>query len=289
MTTHVHPVSLGFDTCYVLKARGVIVLDAGQPKKGRAFVAGLRRTSILPEEVQLILLTHAHWDHMGSAAELKEITGAPLAVHEREASWVEHGNPSLPPGVTTWGRTLMAINRLAMPLITIPPARVDRRLVDETVSLEEFGIPGIVVPTPGHSPGSVSILLDSGEAFVGDLAMNRAPLTLSPGLPIFADDLEEVVRSWRQLLDLGVRKVYPAHGKPFSVDVIRRILDLISDARLDSENQPQERNHAGREQTFRALVPSGDHRAGRRSGAAVQYGIHSGGLCGRVDRGIGFP
>lgn len=225
MATDIFPISLGFDTCYVLKNSGVIVLDAGQPKKGRAFAAGLGRISVLPGDVQLILLTHAHWDHMGWAAELKELTGAPLAVHEREASWVEHGNPALPPGVTAWGRVFMATLKLVMPLITIPSARVDRRLGDETVSLEEFGIPGIVIPTPGHSPGSVSVLLDSGEAFVGDLAMNRAPLTLSPGLPIFADDLEEVVQSWRRLLELGVTRVFPAHGRPFSADVIRRILD----------------------------------------------------------------
>ncbi len=225
MTTEIFPIDLGFDTCYVLRAAGVIVLDAGQPKKGRAFLRGLTRASIQPEAIQLILLTHAHWDHMGSAAELKALTGAPLAVHEKEADWVERGDPPLPPGVTVWGRVFMSVHRLLMPFIEVPPARVDRTLSDAIFRLEEFGIPGVVVPTPGHSPGSVSILLDSGEAFVGDLAMNRAPLTLSPGLPIFADDPAEVLQSWRRLLDLGAQRVFPAHGKPFSADVIRRILD----------------------------------------------------------------
>ena len=223
--TEITPIALGFDTCYVLKASGVIAIDAGQPKKGGAFLAGLSRASIAPEEIQLILLTHAHWDHMGSAAELKAVTGAPLAVHEREVGWVEQGNPPLPPGVTAWGRVLMAMHRLFMPLITVPPARVDRALTDEVLPLADFGIPGVVVPTPGHSPGSVSVLLESGEAFVGDLAMNRMPLCMSPGLPIFADDLDEVIRSWHRLLELGVKTVYPAHGKPFPADVMRRILD----------------------------------------------------------------
>ena len=223
--TEITPIALGFDTCYVLKASGVIAIDAGQPKKGGAFLAGLSRASIAPEEIQLILLTHAHWDHMGSAAELKAVTGAPLAVHEREVGWVEQGNPPLPPGVTAWGRVLMAMHRLFMPLITVPPARVDRVLTDEVFPLADFGIPGVAVPTPGHSPGSMSVLLESGEAFVGDLAMNRMPLRMSPGLPIFADDLDEVIRSWHRLLELGVKTVYPAHGKPFSADVMRRILD----------------------------------------------------------------
>ena len=225
MTTEVFPIALGFDTCYVLKGDGVIVLDAGQPNRGQAFLNGLRRASIRPDEVGLILLTHAHWDHMGSAKDLKEITGAPLAVHHREAAWVEQANPPLPPGVTRWGKIFMSVHQLLMPLIKLAATSVDRRLGDEVTSLAEFGIAGDVIPTPGHSPGSVSVLLESGEAFVGDLAMNRLPLRLSPGLPIFADDPDQVVQSWRRLLELGVTTVYPAHGKPFSADVMRAAID----------------------------------------------------------------
>ena len=225
MTTKIFPVPLGFDTCYLLQGDGVIVIDAGQPKKGGAFRKGLRGAGVDPSDVGLILLTHAHWDHMGSAKDLKEITGAPLAVHAGEAAWVENGNPPLPPGVTTWGRVFMSVHRLLMPLIDVPATGVDRRLGDDVTSLEEFGIAGRVVPTPGHSPGSVSIVLDSGEAFVGDLAMNRLPLRLSPGLPIFADDLDEVVRSWRRLLEYDVKTIYPAHGAPFDADIMRTLLD----------------------------------------------------------------
>jgi glyoxylase-like metal-dependent hydrolase (beta-lactamase superfamily II) len=226
MDTQIFPVPLGFDTCYVLRGDGVIVVDAGQPKKGRAFLNGLRRAGIQAQDVGLILLTHAHWDHMGSAKDLKEITGAPLAVHACEAAWVEGGNPPLPPGVTGWGKTFMFVHRLLMPLIHVPATVVERRLGDDVTSLVEFGIPGLVVPTPGHSPGSVSVVLESGEAFVGDLAMNRFPLRLSPGLPIFAEDPEEVVRSWRRLLQYDVSTIYPAHGAPFSVDVMRTALGL---------------------------------------------------------------
>ena len=226
MKTDVFSIPLGFDTCYVLKGDGVIAVDAGQLKKGQAFRKGLRRAGIPPHDVGLILLTHAHWDHMGSAKDLKEITGAPLAVHAREAAWVESGNPPLPPGVTGWGKAFMSIHRILMPLITVPETNVELRLGDDVTSLDEFGIPGLVVPTPGHSPGSVSVLLESGEAFVGDLAMNRFPLRLSPGLPIFADDPEQVVHSWGRLLQYDVTTIYPAHGAPFPVGVMQAALGL---------------------------------------------------------------
>lgn len=92
---------------------------------------------------------------------------------------------------------------------------------DDELSLADYGVPGRIIYTPGHSMGSVSVLLETGDAFVGDLAMNEFPLRLSPGLPIFAEDMQKVNESWRQLLDEGVKMVYPAHGKPFPAAIMR--------------------------------------------------------------------
>ena len=61
-------------------------------------------------------------------------------------------------------------------------------------------------------------------AFVGDLAMNRFPLRLSPGLPIFAENPDALVESWERLLNEGATTVYPAHGKPFPAEIIRRAI-----------------------------------------------------------------
>lgn len=223
--TAIHGIPLGFDTCYVLRDRGVVVLDAGQPNRLPRFLRGLAEAGVRPEEVGLVLLTHAHWDHMGSAADIQSATGAPLAVHHSEAGWVEEANPPLPPGLTPWGRTFMALHRLALPFIELSPARVDLRLGDDPWSLEELGVPGVVIPTPGHSKGSVSVVLESGEAFVGDLAMNRFPLTLRPSLSILGDDMDTVKRSWVRILESGARTIYPAHGNPFPVEAIGRVLD----------------------------------------------------------------
>jgi glyoxylase-like metal-dependent hydrolase (beta-lactamase superfamily II) len=174
--------------------------------------------------VGLIILTHGHWDHVGSAAELKSLTGAPLAMHRSEVDWLEQSLTPLPPGITAWGRALMSLNRLFMPFIGVPPAKVDLPLGDDGFSLTDYGVPGRILHTPGHTAGSVSVLLDTGEAIVGDLAMNKFPLRLSPGLPVLGDDLAAVLSSWRLLLELGATTVYPAHGKPFSAEVIREAL-----------------------------------------------------------------
>ena len=224
MAVEIFQIQLGFDQCYVLKSEGVIAVDAGAPNKGRNFSRGLERASIHPQDVQLVVITHGHWDHVGSAGELKAITGAKLAMHQREVHWLEQSLAPLPPGVTLWGRIFISLHKKFMPLINIPPAKVDVALGDEGLSLSDYGIPGRVLHTPGHSSGSLSVLLDTGEAFVGDLAMNKFPLRFSPGLPIFAEDQAAVVESWRSLLDQGATTVYPAHGKPFPAEVIRKAI-----------------------------------------------------------------
>jgi glyoxylase-like metal-dependent hydrolase (beta-lactamase superfamily II) len=185
---------------------------------------GIENLSIKPEDIQLIVITHGHWDHIGSAKEIKEITGAKIALHRNEKDWLEKSLKPLPPAVTLWGHIFAKIMAIFVPLIHVPAADVDVVLGDEELSLADYGIPGRIIPTPGHSMGSVSVLLETGDAFVGDLAMNGFPLRIGPGLPIFAEDLQKVKKSWQLLLERGAVTVYPAHGKPFSADAIRRAL-----------------------------------------------------------------
>jgi glyoxylase-like metal-dependent hydrolase (beta-lactamase superfamily II) len=222
MDVAITSVPLGFCQCYVLRGDGVIVVDAGAPKKGSRLLHALRSEHLSPSDLDLILITHGHWDHIGSAAEIKAATGAKIAMHSSEAGWLENSLKPLSPGVTMWGRVLRVMHRPFMPFIDIPATGVDIVLNNEPFSLWAYGIPGQVIHTPGHSPGSVSLLLESGEVFVGDLAMNRPPLRFSPGLPIFADRPNAVTESWKMLLALGAKMVYPAHGKPFPSSIIAR-------------------------------------------------------------------
>ena len=224
MSHKIHIVRLGFDQAYIIQSDGVIAVDAGEPGKGRVFERALLKADILPADLNLLVITHGYWDHIGSAREIRDLTGAPIAMHECEAHWLEESLKPLSPGVNSWGRMITKMNRMFMPLVNIPAADVDIRLGNEDFPLYEYGVPGTVVHTPGHSFGSVSILLDSGEAFVGDMAMNRFPLRFTPGFPIFAVDEDKVRESWRRLLERGARTVYPAHGKPFPAKVMERLL-----------------------------------------------------------------
>jgi len=221
MMVQIHTISFGMSKIYLLKGEKCILVDAGIPGQKKTFLQGLDCADTKPEMIELVIITHGHFDHIGLANFIAETTSAKIAIHKRDREMLETGRSPLLPGTTTWGKLLMNTMDRVMTSVSVRPTKADTVLGDDGLSLDEFGIPGRVIYTPGHTLGSVSVLLEGGEAFVGDLAMSARFMRLKPGPPIFAEDLELVLQSWRKLLEVGARIIYPAHGKPFSIDLIR--------------------------------------------------------------------
>jgi glyoxylase-like metal-dependent hydrolase (beta-lactamase superfamily II) len=225
MSVEIHPVRLGINRCYLIRDRGVILIDGGVPNKAMAFKKILPAFSIHPEEIQLIVLTHGDFDHVGSARDIKAMSGAKIAIHEIDKANLEQSQFNWPPGVTSWGKISRYIFIRILKNVTFPAVNADITLNEKDYSLEEFGIDGKVLYTPGHTYGSVSVLLKTGDAFVGCLAHHNLPFRFHPGLPIYAEDPEKVKESWKILIEQGARMIYPGHGNPFHIDRIRKYID----------------------------------------------------------------
>ena len=225
MKTEIHRLSLrGKNSCYLIKEDGIIMVDSCTPKQGKKFLKWLKDLSINPGDISLLLLTHGHIDHIGSASEFKKLTGCKVAINHREKDWVEKALKSVPPGVNLWGKVCAALGSVLITFIKLPGTPVDLALEDEDHSLEPYGIHGRVIHTPGHTSGSMSLLLDTGDAFVGDLAVNGLPMRIGPGMPEVAENTDAVKESWRLLLSNGAKQIYPTHGKHFSADVLEKLL-----------------------------------------------------------------
>ena len=225
MSAEIYKLKFGINHCYIIKGKDAIMVDGGPPNSGKSFLKKLKSLSIRPDEIKLIVLTHGDPDHAGSAKEIKEITGAQIAIHEYDRKNLEEAINNWPPGVTTWGKiTHFVFYPIFMKWVSFSPVKADIILQHEEFPLEQYGINGRIIYTPGHTAGSVSVLLDSGEAFVGCMAHNGFPFKISPGLPIYADDIEKVKESWYILLEHGAKMIYPGHGKAFSVKKIKKLL-----------------------------------------------------------------
>lgn len=220
----IYTIPMGFTRCYVIRDKGTIMVDSGPPNKLSSFLKAMRKASIDPKEIKLMIQTHGHFDHIGSAKAIKETTGASLAMHSPDKEWLEKSLNQPCPGATTWSRILVLLISRYLRSIKIAAASVDISLANEELSLELFGVPGKVLYTPGHTMGSVSVILETGDAFIGDLVMNSLPFGLKPVLPVFAEDTKRVKESCRLLLEYGAKTLYPGHGKPFPADSIRRLL-----------------------------------------------------------------
>lgn len=224
MEEKIYSVKLGVNSCYLIRGKHIVMVDGGVPLKVNSFRKKLDQLGIRPEEIKLIVLTHSHIDHAGSAKAIQKLTGAKVAYHEKEKEFLEVGGCAVPKATNWWGRISHPFVFPLLSRIPFPKVKADITITNEEFPLNEFGIDGSIIHTPGHTEGSISVLLKTGDVFVGCMAHNNLPFRLKPGFPIYAQDIGIVKESWKLLIDKGAKVIYPGHGNPFPVQVIQNAL-----------------------------------------------------------------
>jgi glyoxylase-like metal-dependent hydrolase (beta-lactamase superfamily II) len=224
MKLEIFRIKLGLNSCYLIRGNDVVMVDGGMPNKLKLFKSELLKLEIQPSKIKLIVLTHSHFDHCGSAREIRDLTGAKVAIHESERTFLENGGTLIPKGVNIYGKIIQPLLLPFFKKISYPKFIPDILITDKPYPLSMYGIDGNIIHTPGHTIGSISVILDSGEGFVGCMAHNGLPFRIHPGLPIYAQDIESVKKCWKILIDKGVKMIYPGHGKPFPAEVMKKSL-----------------------------------------------------------------
>jgi glyoxylase-like metal-dependent hydrolase (beta-lactamase superfamily II) len=165
-----------------------LLVDLGWPGSMGMMRANLKRMDVPLQEIRYALATHYHIDHAGLGQELKQ-AGVPLLVLNVQVSAI--------PFMKTWIKPQDNYVEISLhDNVTITCAE-SRSL------LERIGIPGEIIHTPGHSDDSVSLLLNDGSVFTGDLT--------HPAF-IGVEDPAVVNASWQLLRERGATRVYPGHG-----------------------------------------------------------------------------
>jgi ribonuclease/clavin/mitogillin len=189
--TSVTVVNVGYrSTNYWVISAGTsrLLVDLGWPGTMGRMQASLKRMDVPIAEIRYGLATHYHIDHAGVAQELK-LAGVPLLVLDVQV-------PAIPL-MKTWTKPQDQYLEVTM------HDNVEISCDESRSLLERIDIPGEILHTPGHSDDSVSLLLDDGAVFTGDLT---APQYI--GL----EDPQVVQESWRLLRERGAMRVYPGHG-----------------------------------------------------------------------------
>lgn len=222
MDEKIRTVNLGMVNAYLLKARdGFVLIDTGLPIQWPLLDSQLAAAGCVPGNLKLVIITHGDWDHTGSVVRVREKYNVKVAMHAGDVPQVENGvmlKRKVKPliyGLMFKFRMLMM--KLKRSKRSFPKFKPDILLSDGQ-SLAQYGLAAKVIHTPGHTPGSLSVLTDDGNLFAGDLFTNRK----KPAEANIIQNGSQLKSSLDKLKTLNIKTIYPGHGTPFALNLIRR-------------------------------------------------------------------
>jgi len=204
---------------------GCILIDTGIPGSEGKIGKALLRHGLVFRDIKLIIVTHAHTDHAGSAAAIRDLSGAPILAHEDDADYYSRKKP-MTYCTTGWvGWMFLKTPAPHEPYRGFVPDIMMRD--GDTFNLLNFGIDGTIRHTGGHTPGSIAVELASKDMMVGDLIASGI---LIGGImfkgrairPPFEDDPATVSRALIRMVESGGQRFHMGHGGPLDVPEVMR-------------------------------------------------------------------
>ena len=193
----------------------LILIDTGLPRSDKKIVKYIESLVRKPTDVSTIVLTHFHIDHVGSAKKMKELTNAQVAVHEADADFVA-GKKSPPKPTNLMFAALSSVFKAAP--------------VEPELLLKDGDKVGrlIVIHTPGHSEGSISLLdVERKVMFVGDaLRFVDGKIVTSPAQ--FTLDVDKAKESIGKISSFEFDVMLGGHGEPLRGNGSQKMKDFYA-------------------------------------------------------------
>jgi len=209
---------------YIIEEEGRLTLvDAGFPGYYKVFIEGIRSLGFDIKDLEGIILTHAHADHIGFAERLRKETNVPVYIHKEDAlmagrplqlPWYGLLSSAWRPYIATMLGTALVNGVFSLPKIT--------KLMTFSNG-ESLDVPGnpLVIHTPGHTAGEVVFYLpERNVLFSGDTLVTRDLMSGKHGKPqvthpLLNNDFKQAHRSLGLLSEIGNVAMLPGHGKPW--------------------------------------------------------------------------
>lgn len=194
-----------------------ILIDTNRKKNRTRLINQLKLLGV--EKIDLLVLTHTHYDHAENAAFIQRTFKAKVIVHTSEAGYLQMGDSPLPKGTILPTRLLIDwFGKVLQPRFSYEPCNPDI-LIDHNYSFSEYGFNVFLLHIPGHSPGMMSLIIDDEIALVGDTMIGAYSNSI---FTPFGDDVAQIIESWGTLLETNCRLFIPAHGTANSRELVEK-------------------------------------------------------------------
>lgn len=214
----IRQVLTGRSNSYLISTgKDILLVDTGRKSRRTRLTLQLLHHS--KEGADWLILTHVHFDHCENASYIQEKFQSKIITSRKSEELCRKGRTRIPSGTNKWLKMITDfINKLPVNI-----SRYQAFSPDFTVK-KEFSFPKTdfaiqLIATPGHSADSISIIVNNEIALVGDVLFGVFPNRV---LPPFADDKEELIKSWGKLLETGCHTFLPGHGKAIKRSLLER-------------------------------------------------------------------
>jgi glyoxylase-like metal-dependent hydrolase (beta-lactamase superfamily II) len=205
--------------CYlIVSGTEMLLIDTGMTGNGNKIINYIKGLGKNPSNISFIVLTHADNDHIGSAAEMKKLTGAKLAIHANDAPILAGKSVR-----KTVKGPLGLLFKLMSPLMHFHPVEPDVILKDN------MDIAGFkVLHTPGHTDGSISLYQPGKIIFVGDALRSDAKGNPKPPSKALSAGIEQARASVKLIAGLEFDTLLCGHGTPVKSDASAKVKNLLA-------------------------------------------------------------
>lgn len=214
----IYRVLFGRCNCYLIPLKKTLILvDTGKRPVYRRLLRKIAKVSNPSQTNRYLILTHTHFDHCQNAQKLSEEYGYKIILGNAEEEFALRGFSPAPKGTSRFSRFISFLgNRCFRYKLKFKHFRPELLVIDEMVlNVEDSNIR--VISTPGHSVGSISVIVDDEIAIVGDALFG---IFRNSAFPPFADDVKTLITSWDKLLKTNCTLFLPAHGRPVKRELL---------------------------------------------------------------------
>ncbi len=227
MNDKIHSLKLGYSNAFCIKSKNSLCLvDTGLKNNLAKIEKLLQQKGIQLKDIDIILITHAHPDHVGSLAELALATDAQIWAHSLEAA-IMRGEELIQNANTS---SLSPIGRSLQTLLPKPESmnfRVDRELQDAEILTEILAMLE-VVHLPGHTKGQIGLWHRDTKTLIGGDVMMHIANRLTMPLRAFSSDWEETKKSIIKVANMQPNNLYLGHGSPIIGNTQKPLQNLLN-------------------------------------------------------------